>query len=145
MQTPQTDVRALPAYLLNAFHRGSSSSALLPDSAALTSSSSSSLNRRSILNAAKGSVSSRPIVSGKSYSRPDARALHSAAETTHETESEPARVIDTSNQDRCGNGITAGKEDCDDGNTLPGDGCSPTCTVETGYHCNGQPSHCYPT
>jgi cysteine-rich repeat protein len=29
----------------------------------------------------------------------------------------------------CGNGLLAG-EQCDDGNLLPGDGCSPTCTTE---------------
>src|SRR5262249_25536309 len=29
----------------------------------------------------------------------------------------------------CGNGVRAG-EQCDDGNLLPGDGCSPTCTTE---------------
>lgn len=30
----------------------------------------------------------------------------------------------------CGNGIVDVGEKCDDGNTVPGDGCSPTCTVE---------------
>ena len=37
----------------------------------------------------------------------------------------------------CGNGVrTAGAEACDDGNTAAGDGCSATCTVETGFSCN---------
>lgn len=31
---------------------------------------------------------------------------------------------------RCGNGAVEGTEQCDDGNTLSGDGCSATCTVE---------------
>lgn len=31
----------------------------------------------------------------------------------------------------CGNGAIDGMEACDDGNTLPGDGCSPTCAVES--------------
>lgn len=26
--------------------------------------------------------------------------------------------------------------ECDDGNTVSGDGCSSTCLVETGYECN---------
>ncbi|MFP2912874.1 Ig-like domain-containing protein, partial [Pyxidicoccus sp. 3LFB2] len=30
----------------------------------------------------------------------------------------------------CGDGVQAGSEACDDGNTTPGDGCSATCTVE---------------
>jgi cysteine-rich repeat protein len=30
----------------------------------------------------------------------------------------------------CGNGIQEATEECDDGNVLPGDGCSPTCTTE---------------
>jgi cysteine-rich repeat protein len=31
----------------------------------------------------------------------------------------------------CGNGVVAGNEDCDDGNTLSGDGCSATCALES--------------
>src|SRR5207237_1557369 len=30
----------------------------------------------------------------------------------------------------CGDGLVAGTEECDDGNTLPGDGCNATCHVE---------------
>lgn len=36
----------------------------------------------------------------------------------------------------CGNGIREGSEGCDDGDTSSGDGCSSTCTVESGYTCN---------
>lgn len=36
----------------------------------------------------------------------------------------------------CGNSIGDDGEYCDDGNTTPGDGCSQTCTVETGYTCS---------
>ncbi len=42
----------------------------------------------------------------------------------------------------CGNGIKAGSEACDDGNTNPSDGCSAACTVEAGYLCPGSPSVC---
>lgn len=42
----------------------------------------------------------------------------------------------------CGNGIVESVEQCDDGNNLGGDGCSPTCTVESGWSCSGQPSIC---
>lgn len=41
----------------------------------------------------------------------------------------------------------ARRQECDDGNTNSTDGCSSTCTVETGYYCtqplgNQQPSLC---
>jgi len=42
----------------------------------------------------------------------------------------------------CGNGIVGGSEQCDDGNTTNGDGCSRTCTIEPGYNCSGTPSTC---
>ncbi len=32
----------------------------------------------------------------------------------------------------CGNGVAEAPEACDDGNTVAGDGCSPTCTLEAG-------------
>ncbi len=33
-------------------------------------------------------------------------------------------------QTKCGDKVVEGSEGCDDGNTTPGDGCSPTCSVE---------------
>lgn len=33
----------------------------------------------------------------------------------------------------CGDGVTEGSEVCDDGNTLSGDGCNSTCTLEDGW------------
>lgn len=35
----------------------------------------------------------------------------------------------------CGNGILEPTETCDDGNTMPGDGCNATCILETGFVC----------
>src|SRR5512140_676183 len=35
----------------------------------------------------------------------------------------------------CGNGILEGSEDCDDGNTTPGDGCASGCKLESGWFC----------
>jgi len=47
---------------------------------------------------------------------------------------------------RCGDGVVyATKEQCDDGNVAVADGCSATCTVESGYVCTGQPSVCAKT
>lgn len=37
---------------------------------------------------------------------------------------------------RCGDGSIAPGEDCDDGNTRSGDGCSATCRVEPGWACD---------
>ena len=43
----------------------------------------------------------------------------------------------------CGDGKKASNEQCDDGNTNNGDGCSSTCTTEFGFTCTGtQPSSC---
>ena len=42
----------------------------------------------------------------------------------------------------CGNGSLGAGERCDDGNTLPGDGCTATCTVEPGWTCPSPGSPC---
>lgn len=42
----------------------------------------------------------------------------------------------------CGNGILEGDEECDDGDTSSGDGCSNICAVEVGWSCIGEPSVC---
>ncbi|CAD8154480.1 unnamed protein product [Paramecium octaurelia] len=39
--------------------------------------------------------------------------------------------------DICGDGIQKSTEECDDGNTLNGDGCSKQCKIEIGYSCVG--------
>ncbi len=55
-------------------------------------------------------------------------------------------TIDTSGcSGECGNGQVEGDEACDDGARVAGDGCSPGCLIETGWHCNGIPSYCEPT
>jgi fibro-slime domain-containing protein len=41
----------------------------------------------------------------------------------------------TCHKTQCGDGIKEGFEQCDDGNLIPYDGCSPTCTIEP--KCNG--------
>jgi cysteine-rich repeat protein len=37
----------------------------------------------------------------------------------------------------CGDGVVPSYQPCDDGNLVAGDGCSVTCTVESGYTCTG--------
>ncbi|MBK8012648.1 MAG: DUF4215 domain-containing protein [Deltaproteobacteria bacterium] len=44
---------------------------------------------------------------------------------------------------RCGDGrVVAGSEECDDGGTTDGDGCSALCVQESGWLCVGSPSTC---
>lgn len=44
---------------------------------------------------------------------------------------------------RCGDGrVVAGSEECDDGGTTDGDGCSALCIQESGWLCVGSPSTC---
>jgi cysteine-rich repeat protein len=38
---------------------------------------------------------------------------------------------------QCGNGKIEGTEQCDDGNTVSGDGCDSLCKAETGWSCTG--------
>ena len=45
---------------------------------------------------------------------------------------------------KCGDGIyVSAEQGCDDNNTDNFDGCSSTCTVETGFDCSGSPSSCF--
>lgn len=37
----------------------------------------------------------------------------------------------------CGDGLNFGLNQCDDGNTLSGDGCSSTCQLEANWDCSG--------
>ena len=43
---------------------------------------------------------------------------------------------------KCGDGLVLGNEACDDNNTINGDGCSSSCTVESTFYCMGAPSVC---
>lgn len=45
-------------------------------------------------------------------------------------------------EDVCGDGEITGEEECDDGDTDNGDGCSSSCAVESGWACEGEPSVC---
>ncbi len=42
----------------------------------------------------------------------------------------------------CGNSVIDEGEECDDGNTNNGDGCSSICLIESGFMCAGEPSLC---
>lgn len=45
----------------------------------------------------------------------------------------------------CGNGQPEYGEECDDGNTNNGEGCSANCTIEENFTCSGAPSTCHTT
>ncbi|MBT3642430.1 hypothetical protein HN604_01970 [archaeon] len=44
----------------------------------------------------------------------------------------------------CGDGCLKPHEECDDGNSQNGDGCSSTCEIEQDFGCYGNPSVCVP-
>jgi cysteine-rich repeat protein len=44
----------------------------------------------------------------------------------------------------CGDGTIDPGEQCDDGNTISGDGCSAQCQIESCFTCVSQPSVCSP-
>ncbi len=44
----------------------------------------------------------------------------------------------------CGDGIDFRYYDCDDGNTVSGDGCDSSCKIELGYKCEGGTVDDYP-
>jgi cysteine-rich repeat protein len=50
---------------------------------------------------------------------------------------EGSQCIEDIYVDACGNGYRMQVEECDDGNTVTGDGCSANCTVELGWACAG--------
>ncbi|MBU1244168.1 hypothetical protein KJ612_13270 [Myxococcota bacterium] len=43
---------------------------------------------------------------------------------------------------QCGDGVVNTGQDCDDGGTDDGDGCSASCAQEVGWSCTGSPSTC---
>lgn len=47
-------------------------------------------------------------------------------------------VVESFRADQCGNGVKEGTEQCDDGNTAAGDGCTGTCTFEPAQTFTGQ-------
>ena len=75
-----------------------------------------------------------------------------APDTVHVTVTNLGGTSPTSAADRfmytttavCGDGILGPGEQCDDGNTASGDGCSAQCKVESCYTCVSQPSVCSP-
>ena len=52
---------------------------------------------------------------------------------------------DGSSDPECGDDEVSGTEECDDGETADGDGCSASCAIEHGYDCSGAPSVCSTT
>ncbi len=51
-------------------------------------------------------------------------------------------LLVTKRQVTCGDGLIEGDEECEDGNTIDGDGCT-ACKVDANFVCNGLPSVCH--
>ena len=51
------------------------------------------------------------------------------------TRGRPDASIDANAPAQCGDGLVEASEQCDDGNTTSGDGCSSTCMLECGWEC----------
>ncbi|HMF40819.1 MAG TPA: DUF4215 domain-containing protein, partial [Polyangia bacterium] len=51
-------------------------------------------------------------------------------------------TIEVGDPTKCGNGVQDPGEQCDDGNTKAGDGCSAICQIPSGWTCTGWPSVC---
>jgi cysteine-rich repeat protein len=54
-------------------------------------------------------------------------------------------ACDSDDESVCGDGAVSGIEKCDDGATVPGDGCNADCTIEAGFTCSGATSVCATT
>jgi fibro-slime domain-containing protein len=70
------------------------------------------------------------------------------AASTRETASTSCVVVDGSTicvSATCGNGILEGAEECDDGNTNPGDGCTSDCKLESDWACPTPGAPCIST
>lgn len=52
------------------------------------------------------------------------------------------RWVDPDGVVNCGDGVLDSGEECDDGNQVGADGCSPDCKIINGWYCNGEPSQC---
>jgi cysteine-rich repeat protein len=65
-----------------------------------------------------------------------------AADTVADTEADTLADVVDPDVSGCGDGVMLGDEACDDGNVVDGDGCSATCTLETGFDCTGAPTLC---
>ena len=72
--------------------------------------------------------------------RPDAQPVDAGAFRPDATSRDAEPTPDAGPS--CGNDYVEAPEECDDGDSVPGDGCSPTCEVEDGWSCEGNPSHC---
>lgn len=78
----------------------------------------------------------RPVV-GTSFVRTDPHAPGADASAWEVSDAPtPGEVPSFCGAQVCGNGDIEEPEACDDGNTASGDGCSSTCQIEEGWHCD---------
>lgn len=89
-----------------------------------------------------------PDSGAQMYTASGAETVYITVEPYFETPTATDVALTIAIDRSCGNGFIEPGEQCDDGGTATGDGCSDTCTVEFGWFCDGvSPSSCteYPS
>jgi len=82
----------------------------------------------------KGSSSATPSILDLELQPGEAKVIVMSTGTTTQPELGPYQIRVVT-EGVCGDGIFGNAEACDDGNNMDGDGCSASCTVESGYSC----------
>ncbi len=125
---------------------------LVPTAGSSSSSSSSSASSHIDVSASSASISI-PGVSTSSRSSSSSSSsvpvgvVFSSSKSSSSPLAFPTSVAvtvssQTVNGQACGNASKGGLEQCDDGNTQSGDGCSSACMIESGWSCVGARSIC---
>ena len=83
-----------------------------------------------------------PPPDGSDAGELDGGAHDGDASTSFDAGARDATVRDSHVSALCGNGALDTGEQCDDGNTDPGDGCNAQCEVESGYECKVPGDRC---
>lgn len=78
------------------------------------------------------------------FVRPGTRAIRSNVAPSDDPSTRSVRPTVTLEKAGCGDKLILLPEECDDGNKVSGDGCSASCTYETGFECDryAQPTTC---
>ena len=96
-----------------------------------------------MLSATAGAALALCTLGAHAKAGPEATALQNQTAAQYGTEFRSASIKSLFSGDTtfrgggiCGDSSPDAGEECDDGNTTPGDGCSATCTIEAGFDCS---------